>query len=62
MLESLIEFLIERDEKTEFETETRLPPLTPYYKLGKSVRFREKDIEEWLEKRRWTGRVVLKCG
>lgn len=34
----------------------------PHYKLGKSVRFREKDVEDWLEKRRRTGRAVLKYG
>jgi excisionase family DNA binding protein len=32
----------------------------PHYKLRKSVRFREKDISEWLEKRRIHGRRMLK--
>ncbi len=29
----------------------------PHFKLGKSVRFREKDIHDWLEKRYHRGRL-----
>jgi len=32
----------------------------PHYKLGRSVRFLEKDIMQWLEKRRNQGRTTLK--
>jgi len=32
----------------------------PHYKLGKSIRFREQDVFEWLEKRRQKGRTALK--
>jgi len=32
----------------------------PHYKFGRSVRFREEDVLEWLEKRRRAGRTRLK--
>lgn len=32
----------------------------PHYRLGRAVRFREKDVEAWLEKRRQKGRTALK--
>ena len=32
----------------------------PHYKLGKHLRFKERDISEWLEKRRINGRRTLK--
>jgi len=32
----------------------------PHYKVGKCIRFAEKEIEEWLEKRRHEGRATLK--
>lgn len=32
----------------------------PHFKLGKAVRFREKDVLDWLEKRRIEGRPSLK--
>ena len=32
----------------------------PHYKLGKKVFFKESDIEQWMEKRKVSGRVSLK--
>ena len=32
----------------------------PHYKLGRSVRFLEVDVQAWLQKRRQSGRVTLK--
>lgn len=32
----------------------------PHYKMGTSIRFAEKDVEAWLEKRRQAGRKQLK--
>jgi len=32
----------------------------PHYKLGKSVRFRENDVLQWLEQRKSSGRKTLK--
>lgn len=32
----------------------------PHFKLGRSVRFREKDVMEWLEKRHRNGRTSFK--
>ena len=32
----------------------------PHYKLGRSVRFLEADVQAWLQKRRQSGRVTLK--
>ncbi len=32
----------------------------PHYKLGRCVRFIEKDVQEWLEKRRIKGRSGFK--
>ena len=32
----------------------------PHYKLGRSVRFLEADVQGWLQKRRRSGRATLK--
>lgn len=32
----------------------------PHYKLGRSVRFQEMDVLEWLQKRKSLGRKTLK--
>ncbi|MBU1044698.1 MAG: helix-turn-helix domain-containing protein [Candidatus Omnitrophica bacterium] len=32
----------------------------PHYKLGKSLRFKESDIEKWLQKRYCKGRATRK--
>jgi len=32
----------------------------PHYKLGRSVRFLEVDVQAWLQKRRQSGRATLK--
>jgi len=32
----------------------------PFYKLGKTVRFKEEDVLAWLEKRRRSSRTALK--
>ena len=32
----------------------------PHYKLGRCVRFVEKDVSDWLQKRRQSGRATLK--
>jgi excisionase family DNA binding protein len=32
----------------------------PHYKLGRCVRFIEKDVLDWLQKRRFSGRSTMK--
>ena len=32
----------------------------PYFKLGRSVRFLEKDVSEWLKQRKYAGRTARK--
>ena len=32
----------------------------PHYKLGRSVRFQENDVLEWLKRRRFSGRTTAK--
>jgi len=32
----------------------------PHYKVGKSVRFKVSDVEDWLAKRKNGGRITLK--
>ena len=39
-----------------------LTEFIPHFKLGRCVRFIEKDVQEWLEKRRHSGRATFKYG